>query len=523
MSAIAWRPTGLTWPRTLTALLLLLATVLLLYRETALAMVGIWARSDTFAHGFLVPPIVGWLIWRQRHVLADQVPRPVFWLLAPIAAVAAMWLLGDLVGVNSVTQFALVTLLVLVSVALLGPQISRSMLFPLGFLFFAVPIGEFMLPQLMTWTADFTVTALRASGIPVYRDGLQFVIPSGNWSVVEACSGVRYLIASLTVGTLFAYLNYRSMRKRVVFVGVSILVPIVANWLRAYLIVLLGHLSDNRLAAGVDHLIYGWVFFGVVMVIMFVIGARWADAEPPAAAVSTTLLRPMPAAGATANADRPWAMAAALALLVLLPHLLLWSLDRAQDRTVPRLATLSALADGWRPSAEPVADWRPAFKDPSAEMQAGYASPGGAVGVYVGYYRQQDYQRKLVSSSNKLVEAKGRWTQVERGSRRLQIADESLTLRTARLRVSRGLGQIDAPSLLVWQVYWVGGRLTASDTRAKVVGALARLFGQGDDAAVILLYTPEDAPGRADDRLDAFARAHLGAVQQQLEATRAGR
>ena len=131
-------------------------------------------------------------------------------------------------------------------------------------------------------TADFTVAALRASGIPVYREGLQFVIPSGSWSVVEACSGIRYLMASFMVGSLFAYLNYRSWRRRLAFVAVSLVVPIVANWLRAYMIVMLGHLSGNTLAVGVDHLIYGWVFFGIVIMAMFMVGARWSepDAQP---------------------------------------------------------------------------------------------------------------------------------------------------------------------------------------------------------------------------------------------------
>jgi exosortase/archaeosortase family protein len=82
------------------------------------------------------------------------------------------------------------------------------------------------------------------------------------------------------VGTLFAYLNYSLAWKRWAFVGLSILVPIVANWVRAYMIVMIGHLSGNKLAVGVDHLIYGWVFFGVVIGIMFVVGARWADPAP---------------------------------------------------------------------------------------------------------------------------------------------------------------------------------------------------------------------------------------------------
>ena len=114
----------------------------------------------------------------------------------------------------------------------------------------------------------------------MYREGLQFIIPSGSWSVVEACSGIRYLIASITVGCIFAYLSYRSLRQAP---GCSFwwpsLVPLVANWVRAYLIVMLGHLSGNELATGVDHLIYGWVFFGVVIMAMLLIGARWADPE----------------------------------------------------------------------------------------------------------------------------------------------------------------------------------------------------------------------------------------------------
>ena len=84
--------------------------------------------------------------------------------------------------------------------ALFGWRWVRALAFPLAFLFFAVPFGEFLVPTLIEWTADFTVAALAASGIPVYREANNFVIPSGRWSVVEACSGIRYLIASVMLG-----------------------------------------------------------------------------------------------------------------------------------------------------------------------------------------------------------------------------------------------------------------------------------------------------------------------------------
>jgi len=249
------------WKMPLVLTALVLGWVVVGYWKTVESMVGIWERSETFAHGFVVLPIALWLIWRQRGRVAADSPcpsRPALWALLPIGCA---WLAGSLAAANALAQLALVALLVFCVPALLGWQVARKLAFPLGFLVFAVPLGEFLIPLLMDWTARFTVLGLRLSGVPVYQDGLEFVIPSGNWSVVEACSGIRYLIASLMAGTLFAYLNFHSLKRRLAFIAVSAVVPIVANWVRAYLIVMIGHLSGNRLATGVDHLIYGWLFF----------------------------------------------------------------------------------------------------------------------------------------------------------------------------------------------------------------------------------------------------------------------
>ena len=172
------------WRTALPLLILALGAILLLYRDTAVAMVTIWYRSETFTHAFVVPPIVAWLIWRKRAELTRYTPQATSWVLLPMAGAAFIWLLGDQGGVNALTQLALVTLLVLSVPALLGMTVARCIRFALLFLFFAVPLGEFMMPQMMAWTADFTVLALRLTGIPVFREGLQFVIPSGNWSVV---------------------------------------------------------------------------------------------------------------------------------------------------------------------------------------------------------------------------------------------------------------------------------------------------------------------------------------------------
>jgi len=491
----------------------LLAT---LYFATGAAMVEIWNRSETFAHAWVVPPISAWLVWRRRAELASITPRPApIWLLA-LLPLGLLWVAGDLAAANAATQFALLGLCVAVVPALIGTEAAGRIAFPLGFLFFAVPFGDFLTPWLMERTADFTVIALRATGIPVFREALQFVIPSGSWSVVQACSGIRYLMASVMVGTLFAYLNYRTNKKRWAFVGVAIVTPLVANWLRAYMIVMLGHLSGNKLAVGVDHIIYGWVFFGVIMLAMFMIGARWSD--PDAEAV---LASPDGAARAVSPKRFASVLVAALAL-VALPNGIRAQAERAGAHGEPSLAA-PALSDAtW--VAEPLSNWKPHFKNPAASLRGRFEPAGGGapVGVFIGYYRDQHYGRQLVTSVNDLVndEEDKEWSRTASGAGEV----DGQGWRTAELR-GQALNQVSgggsqAPRLRVWQVYWINGRLFTSDWQAKLYGAWQRLLGQGDDAAVILVYADKTAAGPDDALLRDFLKKHWTVLDTALRGVR---
>ncbi len=492
--------------------------LLLLYRDTAMGMVSIWMRSDTFAHAFLVPPITLWLVWRNRDRLQAIDPRPAPIWLVPLALMALAWLLGELVTVNALTQFALVAMIVLLVPLIFGWPTTRALLFPLLFFFFCVPVGEFLLPSLMEGTADFTVAALRLSGVPVYREGLQFLIPSGAWSVVEACSGVRYLIASLMVGSLFAYLNYQSLNRRLLFVGVSILVPIAANWLRAYMIVMLGHLSDNRLATGVDHLVYGWVFFGVVITIMFMIGSRWTqpDRQPvPARPLSSPVALPI-----------GWPLAAVvvvgLCLAATAPVLAVRAVQHDVTTAAVRLPALTVQAP-WQ-AVDAASTWKPQFVGPVAELNTIYAKPGGSVTVYLAYYRQQGPSSKLVSSINTLapsVEATSH--ALSTGLQRTQLDGEAVPWLVTHLLGRQAAMGTERQNLTVWQTYWVDDHFEISGVRAKLRTAIGQLAGRGDDGAAIILSV-DKAPNEGGNALLAdFVAANLGSVRQTLRQTQQGR
>jgi exosortase A len=511
------------WRLALPLWLALLAWIAFWYRDTARAMWDLWMFSDTYAHGVLVVPISLWLAWRRREQLASLLPRPSGWALLGMAGAAAVWFLADLVVVNAASQFAFVALVVLSVPAVLGIGVARAMMFPLGFLFFAVPFGDFMLEPLMEATADFTVAALRLTGVPVLREGLQFVIPTGSWSVVQECSGVRYLIASVMVGSLFAYLNYRSHTRRWIFVGVSIVVPILANWLRAYMIVMLGHLSGNKIATGVDHLIYGWVFFGFVILIMFMIGMRWAepDAEPVAS----------PGAGraATVASSRAssamWAGLAGAVCVAVAPHLAEATMAAMERRDTPMLPDVAAASEGWRvvqaPDAGGFPEWKPIYLNPSAERFQMFEQEGRHVGLYLAYYRQQNAERKLISQANMLVHPRiPGWARAASGRSSAQVRGEPFDVVTADLRSGRVLD--GASRLHVWRVYWVNGRWIDGDIAARLYGGLMRMLGRGDESAVMVIYARQGEGHEPDRLLQGFLDANLPSIEAALVAARDG-
>lgn len=500
------------WTVALPALAVTLCTIIVLYRQTAMSMVETWSRSETYTHGFLVPPIALWLIWRIRHSVATLTPRPNLMALLALGVSGFFWLLGEMAAVGVVSQYALTTMLILAVPAVLGVQVAWRIAFPLAFLYFAVPFGEFALPQMIDWTADFTVLGLRLSGIPVFREGTEFVIPSGNWSVVEACSGVRYLIASLTVGTLFAYLSYRSLVRRLAFVAVSVIVPLIANWVRAYMIVMLGHLSGNKIAVGVDHLIYGWLFFGIVIMAMFWIGSRWReDGDLPQVSSDPETDGQLKRAGRTMS---PIGVAAAsIAVLAAWP-LAQWQIEHNVPEQVSRIEPLDTI-DGWTVLPEGESSWTPHFANPAAVLRSGFSQDGQQVGLYLAYYRNQGYDHKLVSSSNVLVaSADPQWRRVDSGVRQIAFGEQPLQVRTAELRSG------ETSRMVVWQLYWINGYLTSSDYVAKAYTAFSRLLGRGDDSAVIIVYAPKELSGDADTALQRFVAPAAAAIESALNRTR---
>ncbi len=490
-------------PRRVLVALALLAP-LILYFGTLQSIVTIWNTSETFAHGWVVAPISLWLAWRKRDELRTIVLTPYWPAMAGVVLAGLAWLAGTLGEVQVVRQFALVSMFPLAVLAICGRRFAGALAFPLLFLLFAVPVGEALVPPLIELTADFTIGALQLSGIPVLRNGNTFEIPSGHWSVVEACSGLRYLISSVTLGCLYAYLSYRAWWRRALFIAIAITVPVVANWLRAYMIVMIGHLSSMQLATGVDHIIYGWLFFGVVMFLMFWIGRLWQEKDPePVAAPASGFVPGEGGSGALVRAS-----IAFIAISALWPAL---AALNARLAALPPSAQMAPLHLAWSESA-PHTDWRPNFAVPDARLDKTASAGGVPVGLSILYYRNDGSGHPLISSVNRLANDRSRFHEVG-ATRRQELADgRPLDVVESRLSAPDG-------ELLVWRWMRIGGHETASNYVGKAWQASERLMMRPGAGSAVILSTPlRQDRNAARATLRAFLDANRGAIDATLTA-----
>ena len=225
-------------------------------------------------------------------------------------------------------QLVAVTFVEVLFLAMLGTRLWWALAGPLLYLYFLVPFGEFLTPKLQDITTWFIRHGLEILGVPAYIDGYIIEIPQGTFFVAEACAGLRFLIASIAFGCLYALMMYRSPLRRGVFILVSIVVPIIANGFRGLGIVYLGYLLNSAQAAAADHVIYGWVFFSAVILLLIVLGLPFRQDD-----VSTrSAVPPRPVHGSPASLRGGLAVAFAMLAIAAISPTVAAGLTMVTDR-----------------------------------------------------------------------------------------------------------------------------------------------------------------------------------------------
>ena len=244
-----------------------LATVSLgfLYADSLAFLFGYWSGSEDYSHGMFVPLISLFLIWQARHRLAEAGAETAWSGLAMVLGGLFLYWIGDLATLFVLQHLSLWMVIVGLVIASIGIRRTRIIAFPLAYLLTSIPLPVFLYAtvssQLQLWSSALGVGVLQLVGVTAFRDGNVIDLGLVQLQVVEACSGIRYLLPLASLALLCAYLFKDRMWKRVLLVLSSIPISIVVNGFRIGMIGVLVEWYGQGAAEGFYHLFEGWVLF----------------------------------------------------------------------------------------------------------------------------------------------------------------------------------------------------------------------------------------------------------------------
>lgn len=484
------------------ALAFAIACILLLFRDDVARMLTIWWTSTTFGHCLFIGPVIAWLIWQRRGELAALTPMAWWPGMALVAIGGAGWLMGDAGSVSFARQFGLVVMVQGAVLTLLGPQVARGMLFPLAYALFLVPFGDALEPPLQTVTVAMVMPLLHLAGVPAESNGV--LIHAGRYffEVAEACSGAKFVIAMLAFGVLVANVCFTSWPRRAWFMAAALVVPVIANGLRAFATIYAAHLTSVEAATGFDHIVYGWLFFGLVMAAVLAIGWRWFDRPPDAPAFDPAAL-PVPRSGAMAL---PLGVLLVVACAGVWPG---WSAAIAHRATpLPDHIDLPRVAGWQRAPLSRTAPWQPFYPGADHLLFGRYARGDAAVDLSVAVFGSQGEGHKIGAFGTGAMREEDRW---------VRVSDEAPIAGGSALRMTAPGADRRPVERVVATWYVVGDRVTADQRVVKIETMTARLLG-GPQRAVAIHMSTEVMPGRDPrDDIAAFAAA-LGPVAALADA-----
>ena len=460
----AWRWAGIP-------VLALLLLTLTLYQHTVLYLAGLWNQLEIgeYAHGYLVLAISGYLIFTNRQKIFALTPCPEYRAILGVLAASMLWMIAALVDVEMMQSVGLLLLVLAIIWTVLGNQVIRILAFPVLFIGFAIPIWFPLSPVLQNMTADAVFGAIRLFNVPALRQDNMILLPAGTLSIEEACSGLRYLLAALTLGTLYAYMNYSSLRSRIIVVLISAGAAILANMLRVFIVVYLGFATAMQHPLIDDHLSLGWYLFGGLVVILLFIDARLNKASLVSESDTPDVSNQTKSEICKSTRLYYLLIVAGIGILLSVAPVVVYKVNhQSSGELANAVAGLPEEAENWLRSEAVSHSWMPVYNG-AVDQKRIYMKNNDKAIFYMGYYPVQKQGEELINDLNH-INNKERWRTIYPRSR-IQIVGKQQVLEQLLDNGAR-------KQLLVWYWYNVAGIVTTNKYEAKVLQVLGLLTGK---------------------------------------------
>ncbi len=246
------------------------------YAPVLIRLVRQWATDEDMGHGFFVPLVAAYILWKRRSDLLDTKPVRNWWGLAIIGWGALQLYVATLGAELFLARTAFILTLTGMVLFLGGWPVLRIAAFPLFLLCFMVPIPAIIYNQitlpLQFFASHVAEVVLSALGVPVIREGNILDLANQRLDVVEACSGIRSLLTLSFLSLVYAYFFDKKVWMRPVLLVLTIPIAILANASRVTITGLLSE-ANPELAEGLFHTASGWVIFMIALLMLIVVHA----------------------------------------------------------------------------------------------------------------------------------------------------------------------------------------------------------------------------------------------------------
>ncbi len=234
-----------------------------------------WSQSDDNSHGFLIIPIVFFILWQKRADLAKLPKKSSNSGLILLTGSLMIYLLAFYAEIKTIEFLSIIPSLAGIILYLYGYAVLREISFSLFFLLFMIPVPDQIYTSLtlplQVLVSKISVNISDALGLPIFREGNIIHLPEGTLEVVEACSGMRSLVSLLAISTITSYFTLRSTLPRIILICCGIPAAIIVNVLRLVTIILVLYYFDFDLSQGTVHTVFGAVIFILAIALIFTI------------------------------------------------------------------------------------------------------------------------------------------------------------------------------------------------------------------------------------------------------------